>query len=92
MTALGRGVWKWSRHALPGSKLANLVRLTAGDAHRTDANVLTEPNQVRFLNLVREFRAAARVGISADVSRDQLLTPSCYSPCCLRFPGVRHRL
>jgi hypothetical protein len=28
-----------SKCAAPGSKLANLVRLTADDAHRTDANV-----------------------------------------------------
>ena len=40
----------------PGSKLANLVRLTADEAERMVRTWLLEPNQVRFLNLVREFR------------------------------------
>jgi len=51
-----------SKLRCPGSKLANLVRLTADETHRRVRTWLPEPNQVRFLNLVREFRAAACVG------------------------------
>src|SRR5947208_1585107 len=56
-----------------GSKLANLVRLTAARRIAWAPTWLTEPNQVRSLNLVREFRAAA--GVGSDCRRHSETAP-----------------
>src|SRR5436190_14866697 len=62
--------------AVEGSKLPNLVRLTAGQAPRMSAAWLCEPNQVRSLNLVREFRSATNVGALHSETTSRFASPN----------------